>query len=162
MRSIAHLRAEGVAMVNTLRLCPPILSVGVFDYPDDTVGAMRRAGYRVYDLDAGEIARELEDKRLGNTIMLGAIADITCRSTPSSCANRWWRASGPANQRWSRSTNVPSTPGARPRAIVSLRSRRTSVSRSFWLIPSLADIDSSHGGRRLLPPSRWKFKQDAE
>jgi len=47
----------------------------VFDYPDDTVGAMRRAGYRVYDLDAGEIARELEDRRLGNTIMLGAIAD---------------------------------------------------------------------------------------
>jgi indolepyruvate ferredoxin oxidoreductase beta subunit len=75
MRWITHLRAEGVAMVNTLRLCPPIVSGGVFDYPDDPVGAMRRAGYRVYDLDAGEIAGELGDMRLGNTIMLGAIAD---------------------------------------------------------------------------------------
>ncbi|MCL1824341.1 MAG: indolepyruvate oxidoreductase subunit beta [Betaproteobacteria bacterium] len=65
----------GVAMINRLKLEPPIVSLGLFAYPDDPVAAVRARGLEVHDFDAGEIARELGDLRLVNTIMLGAISD---------------------------------------------------------------------------------------
>ncbi|MDR1662108.1 MAG: indolepyruvate oxidoreductase subunit beta [Azoarcus sp.] len=67
-------KAGSVAMINRLKLAPPIVSLGLFDYPDDPVGAIRGQGFEVRDFDAGEIARELGDLRLVNTIMLGAIS----------------------------------------------------------------------------------------
>lgn len=75
MRWSSHLRADGVAMVNTLRLTPPVVSLGFYDYPGDPVGEIRATGIRVFDFDAGAIAKELNDLRLVNTVMLGAIAD---------------------------------------------------------------------------------------
>lgn len=69
------LRPGGIAMVNTIRLVPPVVSSGLFKYPEDPVSTMRAAGVTVYDFDAGAIARDLGDLRLINTIMLGAIAD---------------------------------------------------------------------------------------
>ncbi|MBI2235501.1 MAG: indolepyruvate oxidoreductase subunit beta [Magnetospirillum sp.] len=70
-----YLRPGGVAMVNTIRLAPPVVSAGLYKYPDDPVAQMRAAGVPVYDFDAGAIARGLGDLKLVNTIMLGAIAD---------------------------------------------------------------------------------------
>ena len=70
-----YLRAGGVAMVNTLRNTPPVVSMGLFRYPDDPIADMRKAGVRVFDFDAGAIAKDLGEMRLVNTIMLGAIAD---------------------------------------------------------------------------------------
>ena len=75
MRWSDHLRRDGVAMVNTLRLAPVVVSLGLFSYPDDPIGAMRAAGIHVYAFDAGAIAMRLGELRLVNTIMLGAIAD---------------------------------------------------------------------------------------
>ena len=75
LRWCTHLRADGMAMVNTLRQAPPVVSMGLFDYPDDPIGAMREAGVRVVDFDAAAIARDLGEIRLVNTVMLGAIAD---------------------------------------------------------------------------------------
>ena len=75
MRWGPYLRAGGVAMVNTLRLPPPVVSGGLFEYPADPVGAMRESGITVRDFDATAIARELGDMKLINTIMLGAAAD---------------------------------------------------------------------------------------
>ena len=65
----------GVAMINRLKLEPPIVSLGLFTYPDDPVAAVRGRELEVHAFDAGEIARELGDLRLVNTIMLGAISD---------------------------------------------------------------------------------------
>jgi len=76
MRWCHYLRPGGVAMVNTLRLTPPVVSVGLFDYPDDPVAAVRAVGVKVYDFDAGAIARQLGGLNLVNTVMLGAIADL--------------------------------------------------------------------------------------
>lgn len=70
------LRPDGVAMVNTIRLVPPIVSLGLFPYPDNPVEQIRAQGIKVHAFDAGAIARELGDLRLINTIMLGAIADF--------------------------------------------------------------------------------------
>lgn len=69
------LRPNGVALVNSGRIVPPIVNVGLFAYPDDPVGEMRAAGVDVYDFDASTLAQELGNIRLGNTVMLGAIAD---------------------------------------------------------------------------------------
>ena len=69
------LRPGGIAMINTIRLTPPVVSSGLFQYPDDPLASMRAAGVTVYDFDAGAIARSLGDLRLINTVMLGAIAD---------------------------------------------------------------------------------------
>lgn len=76
MRWASHLRPDGVAMVNTLRLTPPVVSLGFYDYPTDPVAEIRAMGIKVHDFDAGAIAKELNDLRLVNTIMLGAIADF--------------------------------------------------------------------------------------
>ncbi|MCL2022183.1 MAG: indolepyruvate oxidoreductase subunit beta [Betaproteobacteria bacterium] len=75
MRWSHYLRPGGVAMVNHLRLTPPIVSLGLFDYPVDPIASIRECGVNVHDIDAGEIARELGDLRLVNTIMLGAISE---------------------------------------------------------------------------------------
>jgi indolepyruvate ferredoxin oxidoreductase, beta subunit len=70
-----YLRPDGVAMVNTLRQPPPVVNMGLFEYPDDPIADMRKAGVNVFDFDAGTIARDLGEMRLINTIMLGAISD---------------------------------------------------------------------------------------
>lgn len=80
MRWSHYLRAAnggkgGVAMINRLKLAPPIVTLGLFDYPQDPIAAVRAQGIEVHDFDAGEIARTLGDIRLVNTVMLGAISD---------------------------------------------------------------------------------------
>jgi indolepyruvate ferredoxin oxidoreductase beta subunit len=70
-----YLRAEGLALVNNARLVPPVVELGLYDYPEDPTGLMRAAGRRVVSFDAMSIASELGEVRLGNTVMLGAIAD---------------------------------------------------------------------------------------
>lgn len=74
LRAVSYLRRGGVALVNTIRLPPPVVSLGLYCYPDDPLGEMRAAGVRVHAVDAGAIARELRDLRLVNTVMLGAAA----------------------------------------------------------------------------------------
>lgn len=70
-----YLRPDGLALVNNARLVPPVVDLGLFDYPDDPPGQMRAAGHRVVSFDAMSIANQLGEVRLGNTVMLGAIAD---------------------------------------------------------------------------------------
>jgi indolepyruvate ferredoxin oxidoreductase beta subunit len=74
LRWCNQLRPEGVAMVNRLRQEPPIVSLGLFDYPQDPVGEIVASGIHVHAFDAGAIARELGNFRLVNTVMLGAIS----------------------------------------------------------------------------------------
>ncbi len=75
MRWRHMLRPEGLVLMNTGRLVPPIVELGLYDYPNDPVAAIRAAGTHVFAFDASMIAQELGDIRLGNTVMLGAISD---------------------------------------------------------------------------------------
>ena len=59
----------------TGRLVPPVVDIGLYEYPEDPVAAVRAAGTRVFSFDASAIAKALGDFRLGNTVMLGAISD---------------------------------------------------------------------------------------
>ena len=75
LRWLPHLRPTGVAMVNTLRIAPPVVSAGLYDYPADPIGALAATGIEVHAFDAGAIAEELGNAKLVNTIMLGAISE---------------------------------------------------------------------------------------
>lgn len=74
LRWCAHLRPTGVAMINTTRQEPPVVSLGLFDYPEDPVEEIRKTGLEFHAFDAGAIALELGNFRLVNTVMLGAIS----------------------------------------------------------------------------------------
>lgn len=69
------LRSGAAALVNDSRFVPPVVELGLFDYPTDPIGEMKASGTRVVAFDATTIAQGLGDIRLGNTVMLGAIAD---------------------------------------------------------------------------------------
>ncbi|MBS0510108.1 MAG: indolepyruvate oxidoreductase subunit beta [Proteobacteria bacterium] len=72
----AHmLKPGGAALVNLGRLVPPIVNIGLYDYPDDPIAQLRALGIEVHAFDASAMAQELGNIRLGNTVMLGAIAD---------------------------------------------------------------------------------------
>ncbi len=75
MRWVKHLKKDGVAMVNTFRIKPPVVNTGLFEYPEDPIAEMRETGTKVYDFDAGAIALELGEMRLVNTIMIGAVSE---------------------------------------------------------------------------------------
>jgi len=75
MRWQHMLRPNGITLMNTARLVPPVVELGLFDYPDDPLAEIRKAGRKVVAFDATTIAQELGEIRLGNTVMLGAIAD---------------------------------------------------------------------------------------
>ncbi|HPF58585.1 MAG: indolepyruvate oxidoreductase subunit beta [Candidatus Competibacteraceae bacterium] len=75
LRWLPHLRPAGIAMVNTLRLVPPVVSAGLYDYPTDPIAELASTGITVHAFDAGAIANELGNSKLVNTIMLGAISD---------------------------------------------------------------------------------------
>ena len=68
------LRPGAVALVNVGRIVPPVVNVGLYDYPQDPVAEMRALGLTVHAFDATALAVELGNVRLGNTVMLGAMA----------------------------------------------------------------------------------------
>lgn len=72
----AHmLRPGGTVLMNAARLVPPIVELGLFPYPDDPVGQLKKLGLTVHAFDANELALSLGNLKLGNTVMLGAMAD---------------------------------------------------------------------------------------
>jgi indolepyruvate ferredoxin oxidoreductase beta subunit len=75
LRWLSYLRPTGVAMVNTLRIAPPVVSVGLYDYPADPIGELAATGIEVHAFDAGAMAEQLGNPKLVNTIMLGAISE---------------------------------------------------------------------------------------
>jgi indolepyruvate ferredoxin oxidoreductase beta subunit len=75
MRWCHMLRPGGLVLMNTARLVPPVVDIGLYDYPEDPLGEIRARGYQVHAFDAMAIALELGDVRLGNTVMLGAMGD---------------------------------------------------------------------------------------
>lgn len=75
MRWCHMLRPGGLVLMNTARLVPPVVDIGLYEYPDDPLAEIRARGFQLHAFDAMEIALSLGDVRLGNTVMLGAMAD---------------------------------------------------------------------------------------
>lgn len=62
----------GVLIVNRQRILPPLVSLGLAEYPADITGLLSKLGKRYIELKAFSLAQEMGDLRLVNTIMLGA------------------------------------------------------------------------------------------
>jgi indolepyruvate ferredoxin oxidoreductase beta subunit len=75
MRWANHLKPGGSALVNSLISPPPVVTLGLFDYPEDPIATMRARPIDVVAFDAGAIARDLGNIKLVNTVMLGAISE---------------------------------------------------------------------------------------
>ncbi len=69
-------KEDGVILVNNSRMEPPVVNLGLFDYPDDPIAQLQNSSKTIRYLDATEIARDLGNLKLVNTIMLGAVADF--------------------------------------------------------------------------------------
>ena len=74
LRWYNHLKPGGVMLVNHLQLIPPVVSTGLFKYPENPIEQIRASGINLYDLDAGGIADSLGSVKLANTVMLGAVS----------------------------------------------------------------------------------------
>jgi len=72
LRWCHYLRPGGLVLMNTAKLVPPVVNIGLYDYPAEPVQEILARGYRVHAFDAMDIAMGLGDVRLGNTVMLGA------------------------------------------------------------------------------------------
>ena len=75
MRWCHYLRPGGLVLMNSAKLVPPVVDIGLYEYPDDPLAEVKARGYQLHAFDAMNIALELGDVRLGNTVMLGAMAD---------------------------------------------------------------------------------------
>ena len=76
LRHVDWMKKDGVAIVSTTRLVPAIVtSSKQFKYPEDSVADMRAKGARVIDVKADQIAEELGNPRLVNTILLGVASN---------------------------------------------------------------------------------------
>ncbi len=71
-RCLDQMRPAGVMLVNQNRQEPPIVSSGLFDYPEDPVADIVNSGVEIHAFDATEIAMRLGNVKLVNTVMLGA------------------------------------------------------------------------------------------
>ncbi len=69
-----YLAPQGIALLDSWRAVPPVVSCGVHTYPDDPAGEIRAAGVRALEIDARAVATGLGDARLANSVMLGAAA----------------------------------------------------------------------------------------
>lgn len=75
LRWCHYLKPGGLVLMNTAKLVPPVVNIGLYDYPADPVAEIRARGYQVRAFDAMEIAMALGEIKLGNTVMLGALGD---------------------------------------------------------------------------------------
>ena len=75
MRWCHYLKPGGLVLMNSAKLVPPVVDIGLYEYPDNPPAEVTARGYQLHAFDAVNIALELGDIRLGNTVMLGAMAD---------------------------------------------------------------------------------------
>jgi indolepyruvate ferredoxin oxidoreductase beta subunit len=70
------MKPDALALMNTGNLAPPVVELGLFEYPADPIGEMRAAGDARLCLSTPRPSPpNSANIRLGNTVMLGAIAD---------------------------------------------------------------------------------------
>lgn len=68
------LKSDGIILVNNNHMEPPVVNLGLFQYPDDPITQLKTSSKTISYFDATAIARELGNLKLVNTIMLGAVS----------------------------------------------------------------------------------------
>lgn len=78
LRYLNYLKVDGLALVNDQRIVPSVESLKLAPYPDDKTieEALRRRTEHVLIVPGLEIAQELGNPALANTVMLGALSNF--------------------------------------------------------------------------------------
>ncbi|MBN1425552.1 indolepyruvate oxidoreductase subunit beta [Candidatus Fermentibacteria bacterium] len=74
LRAVHDLKPEGIVIVNTQIIVPPIVATGKASYPENPLEALRRSVARVYALDALRLAEEAGSAKAVSTVMVGALS----------------------------------------------------------------------------------------
>jgi indolepyruvate ferredoxin oxidoreductase, beta subunit len=77
VRYAHYLAPEGLAVVSSEQVIPTTVSSGLANYPKDCEKRLREVFKRLIYFDAGKIAAELGNKRMANTIVLGAMSNAS-------------------------------------------------------------------------------------
>ena len=77
-RGVKYLKSDGIAIVNTRKLYPIDVNVGVAEYPniEDIINALEKLAKLVIAFDATKVAEELGEPRVMNVVVLGAFAKV--------------------------------------------------------------------------------------
>jgi len=77
-RGVRYLKPDGIAIVNTRRVFPMDVNIGVAEYPkvEEIINALKRLCKMVLAFEATSIAEELGEPRTMNVVVLGAFARV--------------------------------------------------------------------------------------
>jgi indolepyruvate ferredoxin oxidoreductase beta subunit len=74
LRWVHQLSEGGTFIVNDHKLVPPITATGKFFYPENVMGRIKERAPQARLIEATDIAKELGNPRLVNTILLGVLS----------------------------------------------------------------------------------------
>lgn len=74
LRALHDLRPEGVIIVNTQVIVPPIVATGKASYPQDPLAVLKARTPHCYPLDALALAEQAGSARTVSTVMVGALS----------------------------------------------------------------------------------------
>jgi indolepyruvate ferredoxin oxidoreductase beta subunit len=75
LRWVGELKEGGTIIVNNQKIVPPIITTGKFTYPEQTEKRIKEQAKHAVVLDAFELATNLGNPRLVNTILLGVLSN---------------------------------------------------------------------------------------
>ncbi len=75
LRWASQVAPDGLLVVNTQCIVPPIAFTKEFDYPQDPVAEAKKNVERVMTIDALDIAHQIGNPKLVNTVLIGAVSN---------------------------------------------------------------------------------------
>jgi indolepyruvate ferredoxin oxidoreductase beta subunit len=75
LRWAHYLAPDGLAVVSTSQVIPVTVSSGSAQYPSDGEARLKKVFKKLVYLDAAEMARQMGDIRMANSIVLGAMSN---------------------------------------------------------------------------------------
>ncbi|MFP4201045.1 MAG: indolepyruvate oxidoreductase subunit beta [Clostridia bacterium] len=87
LRYVHTLKTDGFVIYDPVRIPPQAVTTGQSRYPADVQRRLKRHSDRVYRIPAGQIAAELGNSRVPNTVLLGALSVIL-----DICSDLWVEA----------------------------------------------------------------------
>ena len=73
-RYLPYLHKDSKVIVNTQQIKPPSVAMGQIPYPVDVLDAITSQGIQVVTVDAFDIARDAEEVKAANIVMVGAMS----------------------------------------------------------------------------------------
>jgi indolepyruvate ferredoxin oxidoreductase beta subunit len=74
LRVAPSLADNGVAIVNTQQIVPPLASTGTHSYPFDAIERMADSGRHVVRVDGNAIAEQVGDVKVAGVVLVGALS----------------------------------------------------------------------------------------